>query len=230
MCKAMRTIMINTGTELLLGDVLNTHLRFVAREIFPLGLRIERQLSVPDGAAIGEALAESMVFDLVFVTGGLGPTTDDVTREAIAELLGLEFEENAEIANAIRHRLTSRGWKLTDRILRQALVPRGATILPNDRGTAPGLYFPKIRRPLRRIFCVPGPPRELHPMFSNLFCRSCVTLLPAKQSHEFATIGSREWANRSWRKRRHADSRDTRNRAGILCATGEVDLRLVGDP
>ena len=143
MCKAMRTIMINTGTELLLGDVLNTHLRFVAREIFPLGLRIERQLSVPDGAAIGEALAESMAFDLVFVTGGLGPTTDDVTREAIAELLGLEFEENAEIANGIRHRLTSRGWKLTDRILRQALVPKGATILPNHHGTAPGLYFPK---------------------------------------------------------------------------------------
>ena len=87
MCKAMRTIMINTGTELLLGDVLNTHLRFVAREIFPLGLRIERQMSVPDGAAIREALAESMSFDLVFVTGGLGPTTDDLTREAIAELL-----------------------------------------------------------------------------------------------------------------------------------------------
>ena len=73
--------MINTGTELLLGDVLNTHLGFIAREIFPLGLRIERQITVPDGSGIGEALAKSLDADLVFVTGGLGPTSDDVTRE-----------------------------------------------------------------------------------------------------------------------------------------------------
>ena len=74
-----RVIVINTGTELLLGDVLNSHLSFIAREIFPLGLRIERQLAVPDGAAIRAALADSSTqADIIFVTGGLGPTTDDV--------------------------------------------------------------------------------------------------------------------------------------------------------
>ena len=72
----MRVIVINTGTELLLGDVLNSHLSFIAREIFPLGLRVDRQLSVPDGPAICAALAESSEqADIIFVTGGLGPTT-----------------------------------------------------------------------------------------------------------------------------------------------------------
>ena len=89
---ALRVIVINTGTELLLGDVLNTHLSFIAREIFPLGLRVERQIAVPDGSAIRDALRENFkCADLIFVTGGLGPTTDDITREITAELLGLEL-------------------------------------------------------------------------------------------------------------------------------------------
>jgi nicotinamide-nucleotide amidase len=160
--------MINTGTELLLGDILNTHLSFIAREIFPLGLRIQRQVTVPDGNGIGEALTESLHADLIFVTGGLGPTSDDVTREAAAELLGLELEENETVANAIRHRLSSRGWKLTDRILRQALVPTGAVVLPNVHGTAPGLYFRANMNSAKHsphLFLLPGPPRELQPMF-----------------------------------------------------------------
>ena len=81
-------IVINTGTELLLGDVHNSHLSFIAREIFPLGLRVARQLAVPDGDAIRAALAESSEHaEIIFVTGGLGPTTDDLTREITAEFL-----------------------------------------------------------------------------------------------------------------------------------------------
>ncbi len=88
----MTIIVINTGTELLLGDVLNSHLSFIAREIFPLGLRVDRQLAVPDGPAIHVALAESAEqADIIFVTGGLGPTTDDLTREITAEFLGTGF-------------------------------------------------------------------------------------------------------------------------------------------
>lgn len=223
--------MINTGTELLLGDVLNTHLRFVAREIFPLGLRIERQLSVPDGAAIRDALAESMVFDLVFVTGGLGPTTDDVTREAIAELLGLEFEENAEIANAIRHRLTSRGWKLTDRILRQALVPRNAIILPNHHGTAPGLYFPKNPATCSpHIFALPGPPRELHPMVIESVLPILREIASGKTVHEY-----RNYRIAGMGESLVEEAIGTQLLAipgielGYCARPGEVDLRLIGD-
>ena len=101
----MTVTVINTGTELLLGDVLNSHLVFIAREIFPLGLRVDRQLSVPDGPAIRVALDESSPHaDIIFMTGGLGPTTDDVTREITAEFLGLELCHDAATMAAIANR------------------------------------------------------------------------------------------------------------------------------
>src|SRR5437763_7643668 len=78
----MRVIVINTGTEILLGDVLNTHLAFIAREIFQFGLRIDEQRTIPDGDTIQSALADvSLWAEVVFVTGGLGPTSDDITSE-----------------------------------------------------------------------------------------------------------------------------------------------------
>ena len=165
----MRVVVINTGTEILLGDVLNTHLTFIAREIFPLGLRVERQMSVPDGSAIEDALKENFErADLIFVTGGLGPTTDDITRELTAGMLGLELAPDPEVEASITQRLRARGIRLTDRVLRQARVPRGAAVLPNENGSAPGLYFPanlnaSIASPY--LFLLPGPPRELRPMF-----------------------------------------------------------------
>ncbi|HEX8490877.1 MAG TPA: molybdopterin-binding protein, partial [Chthoniobacterales bacterium] len=167
----MRVVVINTGTELLLGDVLNTHLNFIAREIFPLGLRIDRQIAVPDGLPIRDALAESLEkADLIFVTGGLGPTTDDITREITAELLGLKLRYDPGVMNAIATRAARRGFRLTERVSRQADVPEGARVLPNENGSAPGLYLAadptaKPKRP--HIFLLPGPPRELHPMFKE---------------------------------------------------------------
>ncbi|HEX4665692.1 MAG TPA: competence/damage-inducible protein A [Chthoniobacterales bacterium] len=165
----MRVLVINTGTEILLGDVLNTHLTFIAREIFPLGLRVERQISVPDGDAIRDTLRENLErADLIFVTGGLGPTTDDITREITAELLGLELVADPDLAASITERLTSRGIRLTNRILRQAQVPRGALVLPNEHGSASGLYLAAARNDgaaTPHLFLLPGPPRELHPMF-----------------------------------------------------------------
>ena len=165
----MRVTVINTGTEILLGDVLNTHLTFIARELFPLRLRVERQLSVPDGLAIRDALQENWTrSDLIFVTGGLGPTTDDITREITADLLGRELVPDPVLTETITQRLLRRGIRLTDRILRQAQVPRGAEVLPNDNGTAPGLYLAAAadgESPSPHLFLLPGPPRELQPMF-----------------------------------------------------------------
>ena len=165
----MRVLVINTGTEILLGDVVNTHLTFIAREIFPLGLRVERQVSVPDGTAIGDALSENLDrVEIIFVTGGLGPTTDDITREITAELLGLELVRDPVLEEIITERLRTRGIRLTDRILRQAMVPRGAQVLPNDHGSAPGLYLAADLNPANsspHLFLLPGPPRELEPMF-----------------------------------------------------------------
>jgi nicotinamide-nucleotide amidase len=165
----MRAVLLNTGTELLAGDVHDTHLAFVAREIFSLGLRIEERRTVADGAAIGETLRELFArAEIIFVTGGLGPTSDDITRDIVAELLGLNLQENAELLASLKARLRARGIKWVSGIARQALVPDGAQILPNENGSAPGLYLkadvnPKIRSP--HIFLLPGPPRELQPMF-----------------------------------------------------------------
>ena len=142
----MNVVVINTGTELLLGDVVNTHLSFIAREIFPLGLRVSRQVTVPDGDAIRDVLADAFqVAQIVFVTGGLGPTTDDITREIVAELLGLELVHDEQIMAAIVERFAQRGLQMSPRVALQAQRPREATVLPNQHGTAPGLYLPPCR-------------------------------------------------------------------------------------
>ena len=167
----MRVVVINTGTELLLGEVLNTHLRFIAREIFQFGLRIGEQRTVPDSPTLQETFAE--IFpraEIVFVTGGLGPTSDDITRELVAEFLNLELLENTPVRETISRRLALRRIPTTKRIWRQALVPCGGEVLPNENGTAPGIYIskninPNIRSP--HLFLLPGPPRELEPMFRN---------------------------------------------------------------
>jgi len=175
----MRAVLLNTGTELLAGDVHDTHLAFIAREIFSLGLRIEERRTVADGAAIGETLRELFSWaEIIFVTGGLGPTSDDITRDVVAELLGLGLQENAELLASLKRRLKARGIKWVSSIAHQAEVPDSAQILPNENGSASGLYLkaninPQIRSP--HIFLLPGPPRELQPMFRE----SVMSILPS---------------------------------------------------
>ncbi|CAN5420579.1 competence/damage-inducible protein A [soil metagenome] len=228
----MRVIVINTGTEILLGDVLNTHLTFLAREIFPLGLRVARQISVPDGEAIRDALRESFAqADIVFVTGGLGPTTDDITREITAELLGLDLVVDSELETIIRQRLRSRGIRLTDRILRQARVPRGAIVLPNENGSAPGLYLAAnlggTASP--HLFLLPGPPRELQPMFAQAVRPILQTIVRHEEAFACRTyriVGMGE----SYVE--EAIGQELLSISGLelgYCARmGEVDLRVIG--
>src|SRR5436190_21432357 len=105
----MRLELINTGTELLLGIAVNTHLSWLGQNLFPLGLRITRQIAIPDGDIIRTALLETIGrADIVIVTGGLGPTSDDITRELTAALLELPLEENREIYVHIRAYLATR--------------------------------------------------------------------------------------------------------------------------
>ncbi|MEX1118211.1 MAG: CinA family nicotinamide mononucleotide deamidase-related protein [Terrimicrobiaceae bacterium] len=168
MSEAITIEVLNTGSELLLGDVVNTHLTGLASRFLPMGLRVSRQTTVPDGAPIREAIAECLGrCDVLIVTGGLGPTTDDVTREVTAELLGLPMSEDLSVTQAITERLERRGYVFQERMRRQAMVPRNARVLSNPHGTAPGLYFPPLESAWRNtphIFLLPGPPRELFPM------------------------------------------------------------------
>ncbi len=228
----MRVTVINTGTEILLGDVLNTHLTYIAREIFPLGLRVDRQLSVPDGEPIRAALQENFErSEIIFVTGGLGPTTDDITREVTAEMLGLDLVADPGLEETITHRLRSRGIRLTNRILRQAQVPRGAQVLPNDNGSAPGLYLPAGGKGVGwpHLFLLPGPPRELQPMFEESVVPilqhivrqeetlACCTyrIVGMGESYVEEAIGEELLAIRGLE-------------LGYCARMGEVDLRVIG--
>jgi nicotinamide-nucleotide amidase len=164
----LRVEILNTGSELLHGSVRDAHLSWFGKELFPLGLRISRQTTVPDGAPIRDALLESFGrTDVLIVTGGLGPTTDDITRELVAEILGCRLENHPETLKRIQERCRRRGFAFQPRMERQAMAPEGATVLPNDNGTAPGLYLPStegVSWSTPHIFLLPGPPRELQPI------------------------------------------------------------------
>lgn len=231
----MRTILINTGTELLLGDVINTHLAFIAREIFELGLRIEEQRAVPDGTAIQEALRE--VFSraqIVFVTGGLGPTSDDVTRDFVADALKLNLHEDSNVREAIRSRLASRGVPMPDSIWRQAQIPAGGEVLPNENGTAPGIYLrANINRELAspHLFLLPGPPRELQPMFRHFVLPVVRGLTrdspkPAIAKFRIARMGESVIEEKIGREVAAIPNLEI----GYCARPAEVDLRVIGAP
>ncbi|PYJ11800.1 MAG: competence/damage-inducible protein A [Verrucomicrobia bacterium] len=230
----MKTIVINTGTEILLGDVLNSHLSFIAREILPLGLRVDRQLAVPDGEAIRDALSESSgQAEIIFVTGGLGPTTDDLTREITAEFLGLELQHDAAVMAAITARAARRGFRLTDRTERQARVPRGATVLPNENGSAPGLYIAAkaTGKKSPHLFLLPGPPRELKLMFT-----ASVLPLLRKIVHRESVVDRRTYRIAGMGESLVEEAIGERLlginglELGYCARPGEVDLRIIGEP
>jgi nicotinamide-nucleotide amidase len=179
----MRAALLNTGTELLLGDVQDTHLAFIAREIFPLGLRIQERRTVPDTEAIRHTLAELLPrCEILFVTGGLGPTGDDITREMVAETFGLELRQDPQLLASLQQRLQLRRINWAAGIARQADVPAGAQVLPNENGSAPGFYLKaninsRISSP--HIFVLPGPPRELQPMFRKFAMPILRSIVPA---------------------------------------------------
>src|SRR5438477_3364609 len=194
----MRAIIINTGTELLLGDVQDAHLAFIALEILPLGLRIEERRTVPDSDVIRRTLIELFPHcEILFVTGGLGPTTDDITREMVAESLGLELRQDPQLLAWLQQRLQVRGIKWSSGIARQADVLAGAHVLPNENGSASGFYLkaninPRIPSP--HVFVLPGPPRELQPMFTKFaipILKSVIEMLRQveRRSHRIAAMG-----------------------------------------
>lgn len=161
----MRIHLINTGSELLLGRVLNTHQQWICRQLADRGYVVTRQVAVDDsGPSIQQAVREALAAaELVLVTGGLGPTSDDRTRDLVAELLGCRLKEDPAIVEHIAKFFTVRGRPMPEATRVQALVPEGATVLPNAQGTAPGLVMDAPGG--RLLVMLPGPPRELRPMF-----------------------------------------------------------------
>jgi nicotinamide-nucleotide amidase len=230
----MRAGLINTGTELLLGDVQDAHLVFIAHEIFPLGLRIEERRTVPDTDAIGRTLAELFAgYEMLFVTGGLGPTSDDITRETVADLLGLELRQHPELLESLRQRLRLRGIKWAAGIARQADVPSGAQVLPNENGSAPGFYLkaninPRISSP--HLFVLPGPPRELDPMFRKYVMPILRSLAPSsaieQRVYKVSGMGESSVEKAIGEKVLAIPGIEL----GYCARPGEVDVRIIGKP
>ena len=170
---AVRIELINTGAELLLGRVLNTNQQWLCRQLADRGLVVQRQVAVPDTAEdIQAALRESLGrAEIVITTGGLGPTSDDRTRELVAELLGLTLQVDQSVRRAIAEFFLARKRPQPRKTEVQALVPEGALILPNTVGTAPGLAIEippgRFGPGARWVILLPGPPGELRPMFSE---------------------------------------------------------------
>jgi competence/damage-inducible protein CinA-like protein len=154
---------IAVGSELLTASRIDTNSLAVTERLNAIGMAIAAKLVVGDDRKqIAAAMHDSLDHaDLVVVTGGLGPTDDDVTREAAAAVFGVPLQEDATILEGIRRRFASRGLEMPEINRRQAMVPEGAEVLSNPRGTAPGLW---IEEGLRRLLLLPGPPQEMQPM------------------------------------------------------------------
>jgi nicotinamide-nucleotide amidase len=227
----MRVEVINTGTELLLGQVVNTHLAYFGEQLFELELRVERQVCVPDGDAIEAALEEaSGRAEVVIITGGLGPTSDDLTREITAGLFGAELSLDEKVLEHIEERFRRRaGRVMPPENRRQAMVPRGAEVLWNPHGTAPGLYFAAADS-WPHVFLLPGPPRELRPMFDEKvvpLLRDISGIKTERQCRNFRIVGVGESDL--------AEKLEPRLRAindielGYCTRYGEVDVRCIGE-
>ncbi len=189
----MHIELINTGTELMLGRVLNTHQQWICRQLADLGCNVARQVAIADTAgeirsAVRDALARA---DLVITTGGLGPTSDDITRDLIAELLGKKLRTDATVLAGIEKFFALRKKPVPERSKVQALIPEGAIVLQNRNGLAPGLAMemkeggrwrmeggdrsrapssilnPPSSPSKKWLIMLPGPPRELRPMFTE---------------------------------------------------------------
>jgi competence/damage-inducible protein CinA-like protein len=158
---------IAVGSELLGSDRLDTNSLFIAGRLATLGIMLRAKAVVGDSredivALLLQALSRA---DLVVVTGGLGPTDDDLTRDAVAEVLALPLVEDPSIIEQIEKRFARRGMRMPAVNRRQAMVLRGATVLDNPNGTAPGQY---LETQGRILVLLPGPPRELQPMLTSL--------------------------------------------------------------
>lgn len=234
----MNIELVNTGSELLLGRVLNTHQQWICRQLTDRGYTVNRQVAIPDGAAdirdsVREALSRA---DLVITTGGLGPTCDDVTRERIAELLGRKLVQTPEVEAMIRQYFESRGRPVPTKTRVESFVPEGARWLPNRFGTAPGLAITVDPNPFREggkrsvLVMLPGPPRELRPMFHDQVVPLLAAEFPRTDGFVCRTLKTTGLGESLMEERLEGTLKplvDAGMDLGFCARMGEVDVRFV---
>ena len=162
----MKAEILCVGTELLLGDIVNTNAAYIARGLAAIGVSVYHQSVVGDNPdRLRNALKNALeANDCVIMTGGLGPTYDDLTKETVAELFGLSMRMDATALERITAFFTRSGRPMTENNKKQALIPEGAIALENDNGTAPGIILEKEGK---IVILMPGVPREMKPMFDH---------------------------------------------------------------
>ncbi len=188
----MRCDVVAVGTELLLGQIVDTNSAWLGEQLALAGIDSCLQIKVGDNvgrvvAALRLTLAEA---DAIIICGGLGPTHDDITREAIAQVMGVELEFDDDLGAVIAEMFASRNRRMPEINMRQAMVPRGATVIPQRRGTAPGLICPVGDKVM---YAVPGVPFELYEMYERAIVPDLL-----QRSGTVAAIGSRvlrTWGN-----------------------------------
>ncbi|MBB6698726.1 competence/damage-inducible protein A [Clostridium algidicarnis] len=163
----MKAEIIAVGTELLLGDILNTNAQFLSKELAILGIEVYHQTVIGDnGERLLEAFDEAFKrCDVVITSGGLGPTKDDITKEMAAKYFGKELTLNEEELKNIEQYFNKTGKKMTENNRKQAYFPKDDIILKNNNGTAPGAIMKGENGGI--IIVLPGPPKELIPMFKE---------------------------------------------------------------
>lgn len=185
----MRCDVAAIGTELLLGQITDTNSQWIGEQLAAAGIDSLLQVKVGDNlgritAQLRRMLADA---DAVIVCGGLGPTHDDLTRDAIAAVMGVELHLDEAVADVIRQLFAARGRRMAENNLRQALVPEGATVIPQTRGTAPGLICPVVVDGVAKVvYAVPGVPHEMKDMVQRAVLPDLLT-----RSGDAAVIVSR---------------------------------------
>jgi nicotinamide-nucleotide amidase len=229
--------LINTGSELMLGRVLNTHQQWLCRQLADLGWVVTRQVAVADtGAEIEQAVREALSrADLVITTGGLGPTSDDITRDFIARLLHRNLRHDPAVLAQIRRFFEMRNRRMPERTYQETMVPEGAEVLQNAFGTAPGLALEVSPNGFRhggkgsRLIMLPGPPRELRPMFTDSVVPLLRRVLPPEAAFVCRTIRTTGMGE-SMVEEKVAGPLQGAVDAGLIlgyCARpGQVDVRL----
>lgn len=174
----MTAEIISVGTELLMGNILNTNARYISQKLCDLGINCFFQTTVGDNhdrlvQAVDIALSRA---DILILTGGLGPTADDLTKETVADAFGRTMRNDPVSEAYIRARFASSGREMTPNNLKQAMFPEGAIIMPNPNGTAPGCI---VEDGEKAAILLPGPPHEMVPMFDT----SVMPYLEKKSGH-----------------------------------------------
>jgi nicotinamide-nucleotide amidase len=221
----MKAEIIAVGSELLTPDRLDTNSLFLTEELNKLGIEVLRKTIVGDNRELlAEAFRDALNrVPVVIASGGLGPTEDDLTRETVAELLGRRLRRNEEVVRAIEARFRSFKRDMPAVNLRQAMVPEGAEVLANPRGTAPGLWLEDSGR---MIALLPGPPRELKPLFlEQVFPRLQRRVSGVRMFHrELRVTGLGE--SHVEERLRSIYTRYSEVNTTILAAPGEVQIHL----